>query len=114
MPECLFCRIAAGEIPAQIVYQDDRIVAFRDLNPQAPVHLLLIPRRHIPNLAASEPGDAVLLGELLVAAARLAVSEGVSASGYRVVANTHRDAGQSVDHLHFHLLGARALSWPPG
>jgi histidine triad (HIT) family protein len=114
MPDCIFCRIAAGEIPANLIYQDERMVAFRDLNPQAPVHLLLIPRRHIANLAAAEAGDADLLGELLVTAARLAVSEGVSASGYRVVANTHRDAGQSVDHLHFHLLGGRALSWPPG
>jgi histidine triad (HIT) family protein len=114
MPDCIFCRIAAGEIPANLVYQDERIVAFRDLNPQAPVHLLLIPRRHIVNLAAADAEDAAMLGELLVAAARLAVSEGVSGSGYRVVANTHRDAGQSVDHLHFHLLGGRALSWPPG
>jgi len=114
MPDCIFCRIAAGGIPASIVYQDDRIVAFRDLHPQAPVHLLLIPRRHMTNLAAAEAGDAALLGELLIAASRLAVSEGVSESGYRVVANTHRDGGQSVDHLHFHLLGGRALSWPPG
>ena len=112
-PDCIFCRIARGEVPAQLVYEEDRVVAFRDLNPQAPTHVLVIPRRHVP--ALHEAGDdPALLGELLVAARAIAEREGLAAGGYRVVINNGPDAGQSVDHLHVHLLGGRQFSWPPG
>lgn len=112
--DCLFCKIAAGEIPATLVYQDDDIVAFRDIRPVAPTHILLIPRRHVASVAAATEADQALLGVLLLAAARLARDEGLAEDGYRVVTNTGPNAGQSVPHLHFHLLGGRAMSWPPG
>ncbi len=113
-PDCLFCRIVAGEIPAQMIYEDNECLAFRDINPQAPWHALVIPRRHIESLSAAEEGDATLLGQLLRAAARIAHEEGVAAGGYRTVINTGANAGQSVFHLHVHALGGRALGWPPG
>ncbi len=113
MDDCLFCRIAAGEIPARIVYSDDDLVAFHDVAPQAPTHLLLIPREHIASLADSTLEDAGLLGRLVAAAARLAREAGLD-DGFRVVANSGASAGQSVFHLHFHLLGGRPFSWPPG
>ncbi len=109
----LFQKIADREIPADIVYEDDRCVAFRDIQPQAPTHILVVPRRPIENVAALEPDDAALAGHLLVVAAQIARQEGLT-NGFRAVLNTGPDGGQSVDHLHLHLLGGRALRWPPG
>lgn len=109
----LFQKIADGEIPAHIVYEDDWCVAFRDVSPRAPVHVLVVPRRPIPNLDALEETDEGLAGHLLVVAARVAAAEGLT-NGYRAVFNVGRDGGQSVDHLHLHVLGGRALNWPPG
>jgi histidine triad (HIT) family protein len=112
--DCLFCRIAAGEIPAEFVYQDEDVVAFPDINPQAPVHVLVIPRRHVPDLTAAAGADAPLLSKLGAAAARVAVSQGIADSGYRSVINTGPNAQQSVHHLHVHVIGGRELGWPPG
>ena len=112
--DCLFCKIAAGSIPAKLVYQDEQVVAFRDINPTAPTHILLIPRRHVSGLSEMQAGDEGLLGALLLAAGRLAREEGVAESGFRVVTNTGAQAGQSVGHLHFHLIGGRQMGWPPG
>ncbi len=112
--ECLFCRIASGEIPATVIYQDDVVVVFRDINPQAPTHVLLIPRKHIPSLSDLSAADDAMIGHLVRIAAQIAESEGVANTGYRLVANCGREAGQSVDHVHFHLLGGRGLGWPPG
>ncbi|MGE5554414.1 MAG: histidine triad nucleotide-binding protein [Betaproteobacteria bacterium] len=114
MAECLFCRIAAKEIPAQVVYEDELVMAFRDINPQAPVHVLIIPKGHVASLREIEEAHPLVAGRLLRVARDVAVQEGVSDSGYRLVVNTGRDAGQAVAHLHFHLLGGRALCWPPG
>ncbi|MDH3628074.1 MAG: histidine triad nucleotide-binding protein [Acidobacteriota bacterium] len=111
--DCLFCRIVAGEIPASIVYEDDQILAFRDIAPQAPTHLLVIPRKHIPRLDDTTEDDGALLGRVMLACAEIARREGVS-EAYRVVNNCGADAGQSVFHLHFHLLAGRDLGWPPG
>jgi histidine triad (HIT) family protein len=113
MSDCVFCRIAKGEIPARFVHQDDELVAFHDLAPQAPVHVLVIPRRHLTSLAACTEADGALVGRLAIVAARLARELGL-AGGWRLVANTGEDGGQSVAHLHFHLLGGRRLGWPPG
>jgi histidine triad (HIT) family protein len=112
-PGCLFCRIVAGDIPSTLVYEDEHLVAFRDIDPKAPTHVLLVPRRHVTSLAALDAGDAELAGRLLLAAADLARAEGLQ-GGWRVVSNVGEDAGQSVPHLHVHLLGGRALGWPPG
>lgn len=112
--DCLFCKIAAGEVPAKLVHQDDEIVAFHDIHPAAPTHILVIPRRHITGLAAAGDGEQRLLGALLLAASRLARGEGLEEGGYRVVNNNGPNAGQSVDHLHLHLIGGRRMSWPPG
>jgi histidine triad (HIT) family protein len=112
--DCLFCRIAAGEVPADVVHQDDQIVAFRDVAPRAPVHILLIPRAHIASAADLGPEQAALLGRLFEVAAELAQREGVRESGFRIVTNSGPAAGQSVAHVHFHLLGGRSLAWPPG
>ncbi len=114
MTDCVFCRIAAGELEADIVYRDDEIVAFRDLEPQAPVHVLVIPRRHIATLLDTEHGDVALLGRLQRAAIRVAGELGLAASGFRLVTNCLEDGGQAVLHLHLHLLGGRRLGWPPG
>ena len=114
MADCLFCKIAAGQIPATLVYQDDRIVAFKDLNPQAPMHVLVIPRRHIPSLNDLAKGDDVLVGEMIRRAASLAAEQGYADRGYRTVFNCNADAGQTVFHIHLHVLGGRAMSWPPG
>lgn len=113
MSDCIFCRIATGEIPARIVYQDDDAVAFHDLAPQAPWHLLLVPRRHLASIGAATDDDDALLGRLLTAAARIARDAGYG-DAFRLVANSGEAAGQSVFHLHFHLLGGRAFTWPPG
>lgn len=112
--DCLFCKIAGGSIPANLVYQDEHLVAFRDINPVAPTHILLIPRRHLASLEDTRDDDRGLLGGLLLAASQLARAEGLAANGYRLVTNTGSDAGQSVAHLHFHLIGGRAMHWPPG
>jgi histidine triad (HIT) family protein len=114
MSDCIFCRIARGEVPAQLVHADDDVVAFRDLNPQAPTHVLVIPRRHLTSVATASADDAVLLGRLLLAAAQLARELGVEPGGYRLVTNVGADGGQSVFHLHVHLLGGRRFAWPPG
>jgi histidine triad (HIT) family protein len=110
---CLFCKIIEGKIPSTAVYEDGQCYAFTDLHPQAPVHILVVPREHISSLNEADPGDGALLGHLLWAAAEIAHDKNL-ASGYRVVINTGEDAGQSVDHLHVHLLGGRPLAWPPG
>jgi histidine triad (HIT) family protein len=112
--DCIFCKIAAGEIPSSQVLENGDVVAFRDLNPEAPVHVLVIPRRHVTNLGASAAADQALLGAVLLAARQVAEQEGVAESGFRVVLNTHADAGQTVGHLHAHVLGGRRLGWPPG
>lgn len=112
--DCLFCRIAAGEIPATVVHQDEHLVAFRDINPQAPVHILLIPREHVASLDAAGPDHGALLGHLLLTARTLARSEGIAEDGYRAVLNVGADGGQTVHHLHLHVLGGRGLGWPPG
>jgi histidine triad (HIT) family protein len=111
---CPFCRIAAGELPATIVYQDDSVVAFRDIAPRAPTHILVVPRRHVPSLLDLAESDGALLGRIFATAADIARSEGIAERGFRVVANCGPWAGQSVGHLHFHLLGGRTMSWPPG
>ena len=113
MTETIFSKIIAGTIPATIEYQDDRCMAFHDASPQAPVHLLLIPKRSIASLMEVSERDADLLGHMLVVATKLATQMGLE-TGYRLVVNCGRDGGQSVDHLHIHLLGGRSLQWPPG
>ncbi len=110
----IFERIVARDIPAKIVYEDDEVLAFHDVNPQAPVHVLIVPKRVIPRLAEAQESDQSILGKLLLTAARVARDLGVDESGYRVVINSGRDGGESVPHLHVHLLGKRSLAWPPG
>ena len=114
MADCLFCRILAGEIPASVIYEDERLVAFNDINPQAPLHALIIPRRHIATLNDLGPHDDALVGSMQRAAAAIAKEHGYSDQGYRTVFNTNRDAGQTVLHIHLHLLAGRGLTWPPG
>ena len=114
MAECLFCAVVAGEIPATTVLETDRILAFRDINPQAPTHILVIPQAHYPDVAALAAADAALLGEVLNAAQQVAAAEGVDEAGYRIVFNTGAQAGQTVPHVHGHVLGGRAFTWPPG
>ena len=111
---CLFCRVAAGTVPATIVHSDDTTVAFRDINPQAPTHILLISRRHVDSIADLTPEDGPLLASIFIVATKLAHELGLDQRGYRIVANNGPDAGQSVFHLHFHLLGGRKSAWPPG
>ncbi|HTN53901.1 MAG TPA: histidine triad nucleotide-binding protein [Anaeromyxobacter sp.] len=114
MSDCLFCRIVRGEVPAKLVHQDADTVAFQDINPQAPVHLLVVPRRHVANLNELGPGDEALAGKLLRVAASLARERGLAEGGWRAVMNTNRDGGQTVFHLHVHVLGGRQMTWPPG
>ena len=114
MNGCLFCGIIEGKVNANIVYQDERIVAFTDIRPQAPVHILLIPRKHIAGVLDIELDDRALIGEMFQIAARLAREKGIADSGFRVTVNSGADAGQSVFHLHYHLIGGRSMSWPPG
>ena len=111
---CLFCRIIRREIPASIVYEDDHVLAFNDINPQAPTHVLIIPKRHIASLNDLTPDDDGIVGELARRAAAIAAERGIAAGGYRTVFNTNRDAGQTVFHIHLHLLGGRSMAWPPG
>ena len=114
MSDCLFCKIIAGEIPADIVYESESMLAFRDINPQAPTHVLIIPRKHIATINDIERNDAGTVGELLLAAQAVARQEGIADGGYRAVMNCNADAGQTVFHIHLHLLGGRPLDWPPG
>jgi histidine triad (HIT) family protein len=111
---CLFCKIAAREIPAEILRESDRVVAFRDLNPQAPTHILLIPKEHIASLADATDDHGAMLADIAQAATHLARTEGIDQTGWRLVSNVGPDAGQAVFHLHFHLLGGRQMLWPPG
>jgi histidine triad (HIT) family protein len=111
---CLFCRIVAGTVPSRQIYGDDRLVAFHDINPQAPLHVLVVPRRHVSTLNDLEPGDDALIGEMVRRAAAIAADHGYGDRGYRMVLNCNADAGQSVFHIHLHLLGGRRLGWPPG
>lgn len=112
MADCLFCRIVAKEIPATIVAETDDALAFRDINPAAPVHVLVIPKAHYDSLAHAD--DEALLGHLMAFAAKVAIQEGIRDSGYRTVVNTRKNGGQTVDHLHLHVLGGRRMTWPPG
>lgn len=111
---CLFCRVVAGESPAKILYQDDRIAVVQDINPQAPLHVLVIPRKHIATLNDLTPEDDALVGEMFRRAAAFAREQGTADRGYRTVFNCNRQAGQSVFHIHLHVLGGRPLGWPPG
>jgi histidine triad (HIT) family protein len=111
--DCLFCKIVAGDIPANRIYEDEFCIGFPDINPQAPTHLLIIPKQHIPSTAKAEAEHSALLGSLMSAAAKIARAEKLS-KGYRIVVNTGDDGGQTVNHLHLHLLGGRHMNWPPG
>ncbi len=113
-PDCLFCKIVAGEVPSTPVHEDDTIIAIRDIAPRAPTHVLLLPREHIASAADLGEGHAALLGRLFATAAEIARAEGIADDGYRIVTNIGRWGGQSVAHLHFHLLGGREFEWPPG
>ncbi len=114
MNDCIFCAIAAGDVAADRVHEDDEVVAFRDTNPQAPTHILVIPREHIKSAAELTPAQDPLWGRLLHVAQQIAVSEDIAASGFRLVTNVGRNGGQTVNHLHLHLLGGRPMGWPPG
>lgn len=114
MSDCIFCRIVRGEIEARIAYEDDELIAFHDVAPQAPTHILVIPRDHVSTLFDLDPEDAGLLGRMQMAAIRLARELGLDRSGFRLVTNCLEDAGQSVFHIHLHLLGGRRMEWPPG
>jgi len=114
MTDCLFCKIAAGEIPAKIVFEDTQALAFEDINPQAPHHVLVIPRAHFATLDDTDESEKALLGHMMFVATRLARERGIAKSGYRIVVNCQAAAGQSVFHIHLHLLGGRPFSWPPG
>jgi histidine triad (HIT) family protein len=111
---CIFCQIARGERAAKVYHEDDRCLAFQDLNPQAPTHILVVPRRHLVSLNGTPPEDEALLGHLLRVAAQMAKEQGIDGTGFRVVINTNAAAGQSVYHLHLHLIGGRSMRWPPG
>jgi len=114
MSDCLFCRIVQRQIPASIVYEDEHVLAFNDINPQAPTHVLVIPKRHVASLDELGAADDAIVGELVRRAAAIARERGITAGGYRTVFNTNRDAGQTVFHVHLHLIGGRTMSWPPG
>ncbi len=114
MSDCLFCRIVSGDLPSDLIHSDDDLVAFEDINPQAPFHALIVPRRHIATLNDATSDDAPVLGQMIVLAARLAEDRGYAADGYRTVFNCNRSAGQTVFHLHLHVLAGRSFSWPPG
>ncbi len=114
MSDCLFCKMVTGDIKPDVVYENDAVLAFRDLNPQAPVHILIIPKKHIATIADITEEDTVLMGEILLAAKKVAQLEGLSDTGYRTVFNCKQDGGQEIYHIHLHLLGGRAMTWPPG
>lgn len=111
---CLFCKIVKGEIPATILFEDAHVMAFRDISPQAPTHCLIIPKRHIATINDIMPDDAQLLGQMILTAKKIASDEGIIDSGYRLVFNTNDNGGQTVHHIHLHLLGGRQMTWPPG
>jgi histidine triad (HIT) family protein len=113
MENCLFCKIVRGEIPSSKEYEDDEVLAFNDIDPKAPVHILIVPKKHVASVAALEDGDEELVAHIVRVAQQLAAAKGLG-NGFRLVANTGPDGGQTVDHLHFHLLGGRAFGWPPG
>lgn len=114
MADCLFCKIRDGEIPGDKVYEDDDVIAFRDVNPQAPTHILVIPRKHIATINDLEIGDAAVTGKMVLAAKKIAAEEGIDQHGYRLVLNCNEGAGQTVFHIHMHLIGGRRMNWPPG
>lgn len=114
MTDCIFCKIISGDIPADIVYQNDDVLAFRDLNPQAPTHVLVIPKKHISTTNDLQMGDAELVGKMYLAARQIAKDEAIDESGYRTVMNCNEGAGQTVFHIHLHVLGGRSMTWPPG
>ena len=114
MADCLFCKIAAGDIPSNKLFEDDQLLAFYDIDPQAPVHFLVIPKKHIDSAAVLTEDDAALLGHIYAVIAQLVARLGIAENGYRVVTNVGADGGQSVKHLHFHVLAGRSLAWPPG
>ena len=114
MSDCLFCKIVNREVPASIVYEDDRVLAFKDINPQTPTHVLVVPKQHIASLNDLTGEHDAIVGELVRRAAAIAKAQGISAGGFRTVFNTNRDAGQTVFHIHLHLLGGRPMHWPPG
>lgn len=112
--QCLFCRIAAGEIPSQQVYSDDFVYAFHDINPTAPSHILVIPRKHLSSISDADAGDESLMGKVLLAGQQIAKAQGLAEDGFRLVINTGQHGGQTVHHLHLHILGGRQMQWPPG
>jgi len=114
MENCIFCKIIQKEIPSSFIYEDDRMVAFKDINPQAPIHILLIPKEHYASLNDVPEDKKDILSHLLLKARQIALEQGISERGYRIVLNTARDSGQEVLHIHFHLLGGRRMNWPPG
>jgi histidine triad (HIT) family protein len=114
MSDCLFCKIIARDIPASIVYEDDRVLAFNDINPEGPTHVLVVPKQHIASLNELTPADDAIVGEVVRRGAAIAKERGVSAGGFRAVFNTNKDAGQTVAHIHLHIIGGRRLAWPPG
>lgn len=114
MPDCLFCNIVQKHIPANIIYDDEAMIAFRDINPQAPVHLLVIPKQHVSTVNDLAAADEALVGRMVLTAQRLAQAEGIAESGYRLVMNCNSDGGQTVHHIHLHILGGRGMRWPPG
>ena|SRR5258708_33096777 len=114
MDDCIFCKIVKGEIPSKMAYQDDDVLAFHDINPVAPVHVVIIPRQHIANAAALDKPQTMLAGKLILAAAQIARDLNIETSGYRIVTSNGKEGGQTVGHLHFHLLGGRQMTWPPG
>ena len=114
MTDCLFCKIRDGEIPADIIYQDDDVMAFNDVNPQAPTHLLIIPKKHLSTVNDVEQADETMMGKLFSAAKKIAAENGINDGGYRLVVNTNEQAGQTVFHIHMHFLAGRIMTWPPG
>ncbi|MFL0247418.1 histidine triad nucleotide-binding protein [Candidatus Clostridium stratigraminis] len=114
MDNCIFCSIIAGKIPSEKVFEDEKVLAFKDINPEAPVHIIIIPKKHINSINDLEYNDSELIGHIYNVAKEIAADLKINESGYRVVTNCGKDAGQSVSHLHFHLLGGRSLTWPPG
>ena len=112
--DCLFCKIVSGDIPAEIIYRDDQVLAFRDINPRAPIHVLVIPQKHVDSLASVTDEQRDIMGKIMIVSREIAAAEGLSESGYRAVINVGLDGGQTISHLHLHLLGGRTLHWPPG
>jgi histidine triad (HIT) family protein len=114
MENCIFCQIIERKMPSSIVYEDDEIMAFKDINPQAPVHLLILPKKHIPTIIDIQPEDQMLLGKIIIISKKLASESKVDSRGFRLVFNCNKDAGQAVYHIHLHLIGGRRMTWPPG